>query len=168
MYNLRRFGNVSHSSFYIEMSEFLLIIVHGNHILTPNTPSSHHPGKESRGNLIDFYNQVYVTKLEPFAKQFQLLPGVSRCAQNWVEPLQSLTLFGGFSDMCVCCCQVETPPLSPYPQQLKPGFLKQRLSSLVYVSPYNGDTPPPRSPAVSYTFNSSTSEVCEHPTGVMF
>lgn len=64
--------------FYIEMSQFLLITGHGNHILTPNTPSSHHPEKEST----DFYSQVYVRKLEPFVKQFQPLAGVSRSAQN--------------------------------------------------------------------------------------
>lgn len=102
--DLPHLDNVSHVSlFSIEMSEFLLITAHGHQILTPNTPSSHRPGEESRRDLTDFYKQVYVPKLEPFVKQFQPLAGVSRCAQNseWSEPVLILTLFGGFSDVCV-------------------------------------------------------------------
>lgn len=81
--DLPRRDNVSHISlFSIEMSEFLLITGHGHQILTPNTPSSHRSGEESRRDLTDFYKQVYVPKLEPFVKQFQPLAGVSRCAQS--------------------------------------------------------------------------------------
>lgn len=100
--DLPRLNNVSHTSlFSIEMSEFLLITGHGHQILTPNTPSSHRPGEESRRDLTDFYKQVYVPKLEPFVKQFQPLAGVSRYAQNSEWNLRILTLFVGFSDVCV-------------------------------------------------------------------
>lgn len=81
--DLPRLDDVGHISlFCIEMCEFLLITGHEHQILTPNTPSSHRPGEESRRDLTDFYKQVYVPKLEPFVKQFQPLAKVSRCAQN--------------------------------------------------------------------------------------
>ncbi|TWW67439.1 Retinoblastoma-like protein 2 130 kDa retinoblastoma-associated protein, partial [Takifugu flavidus] len=103
---------------------------HGNHSLTPTTPSSHHPGKELRGNLIGFYNQVYVARMSPFAMQFKPIAGM------------------------------ETPVSSPYPRQRKKASHRQRLSSKysIYISPYNRATPSPGSPIFSYTTNSSSRE----------
>ena len=48
-------------------------------MVTPNTPSTHYPGasQERRGNLIDFYNQVYSTNMQHFAEQFAPTSGVS-------------------------------------------------------------------------------------------
>ncbi|XP_038557640.1 retinoblastoma-like protein 2 isoform X2 [Micropterus salmoides] len=101
-------------------------------IPTPNTPSTHYPGpdQEERGNLIYFYNQVYSTRMQSFAKQFALTPGG------------------------------DTPPLSPYPRQWKASPRRQRLSSShsIYISPYNTGTPPPRTHGLCYYFNSSPSE----------
>lgn len=55
-------------------------VEHSNGLPTPNTPSSHYPRscQEERGNLIYFYNQVYTTKMEAFAKQFAPSSGVSQ------------------------------------------------------------------------------------------
>ncbi|XP_070762726.1 retinoblastoma-like protein 2 [Enoplosus armatus] len=101
-------------------------------ILTPNTPSTHYPGpcQEERGNLIYFYNQVYTTKMQDFAKQFAPSPGG------------------------------DTPPLSPYPRQWKASPRRRQLSSShsIYISPYNAETPPRRTPGLCYYFNSSPSE----------
>ncbi|XP_011607992.2 retinoblastoma-like protein 2 [Takifugu rubripes] len=103
---------------------------HGNHSLTPTTPSSHHPGKELRGNLIGFYNQVYLARMSPFAMQFEPIAGM------------------------------ETPVSSPYPRQRKKASHRQRLSRKypIYISPYNRATPSPGSPIFSYTTNSSSRE----------
>lgn len=104
--------------------------------LTPNTPSAHHPGthQANRGNLISFYNQVYSSRMENFAKQF--------------DPDTPTGVLG------------DTPPLSPYPKQHKPTPLRHRLSDnhQIYVSPKNPETPPPPSSGLLYIFNSSPSE----------
>lgn len=103
----------------------------GNHssaTLTPNTPSTHH--QKERGNLIDFYNQVYTTKMQRFAEQF---------APSSRE---------------------ETPPLSPYPRQGKASPRRYQVSSnyQIYISPYNRETTPTPTHSLTYTFNSSPSE----------
>uniref|UniRef100_A0A3Q2X5I5 Retinoblastoma-associated protein B-box domain-containing protein n=1 Tax=Haplochromis burtoni TaxID=8153 RepID=A0A3Q2X5I5_HAPBU len=58
---------------------------HSSTILTPNTPSTHYPrpGQEERGNLIHFYNQVYTTKMQHFAKQFRDTPPLSPYPRQW-------------------------------------------------------------------------------------
>ncbi|XP_040891774.1 retinoblastoma-like protein 2 isoform X2 [Toxotes jaculatrix] len=105
---------------------------HGNSILTPNTPSAHYPGpcEEKRGNLIYFYNQVYSTQMQHFAKQFAVTPGG------------------------------DTPPLSPYPQQWKASPRRHKLSSSpsIYVSLHSSETPSPCTTGLSYYFNSSPPE----------
>ncbi|XP_035802008.2 retinoblastoma-like protein 2 isoform X2 [Amphiprion ocellaris] len=101
-------------------------------IPTPDTPSAHYPGpsQEERGNLIIFYNQVYSTKMKHFAKQF-------------------VPTSGG-----------DTPPLSPYPRLWKASPRAYRLSSShsIFISPFNTETSPPRTPGLCYYFNSSPSE----------
>ncbi|XP_071345439.1 retinoblastoma-like protein 2 isoform X2 [Trachinotus anak] len=105
---------------------------HSNSIPTPNTPSTHYPGpfQEQRGNLIYFYNQVFTTKMQHFAKQFALTSGG------------------------------DTPPLSPYPQQSKVSPHRHQLCSSpsIYVSPYNPETLSPRTTGLCYYFNSSPPE----------
>ncbi|GAA6233456.1 retinoblastoma-like protein 2 isoform X1 [Lates japonicus] len=105
---------------------------HSNSILTPNTPSTHYPGafQEQRGNLIYFYNQVYTTKMQHFAKQFALTSGG------------------------------DTPPLSPYPRQWKASPLRHQLSSSpsIFISPYNPETHSPPTTGLCYFFNSSPPE----------
>lgn len=104
-------------------------VEHSNGLPTPNTPSSHYPRscQEERGNLIYFYNQVYTTKMEAFAKQFAPSSGG------------------------------DTPPLSPYPRQWNASPRRRRLSGsrTIFISPYNTETAPPSSSGLSYYFNSS-------------
>lgn len=54
--------------FYIEKCRFIILLI------TDNGPG---PWQEERGNLIYFYNQVYMTMMQHFAKQFAPTPGVS-------------------------------------------------------------------------------------------
>lgn len=97
----------------------------------------------------------------------------SPCSLNplpeWVDVSRmlagtSLTVSWVFSCvcLCVCCCQMETPVSSPYPRQRKKPSHQQKLSSeySIYISPYNR-APSPHSSIFSYTFNSSSREVCE-------
>ncbi|KAI3377691.1 hypothetical protein L3Q82_008847 [Scortum barcoo] len=100
---------------------------HSNSLLTPNTPSTHYTGpcQEERGNLIYFYNQVYSTKMENFAKKFAPTPGG------------------------------DTPPLSPYPQQWKACSRRHQLSSSIFISPHNKESTSPCTPGLCYYFNSS-------------
>uniref|UniRef100_A0AAX7SYC2 Retinoblastoma-associated protein B-box domain-containing protein n=1 Tax=Astatotilapia calliptera TaxID=8154 RepID=A0AAX7SYC2_ASTCA len=106
---------------------------HSSTILTPNTPSTHYPrpGQEERGNLIHFYNQVYTTKMQHFAKQF---------AQTSLR---------------------DTPPLSPYPRQWKasPRCYQLSNSPSISISPYNTETPSPHRTGLCYYFNSSPPEL---------
>lgn len=105
---------------------------HSDSVLTPSTPSTHYPGQcqQERGNLIYFYNQIYTTKMQCFAKQFALT-------------------FGG-----------ETPPLSPYPRQGKASPRGYRLSSSpsIFISLHNAETAPLHTTGLCYYFNSSPSE----------
>ncbi|XP_040020701.2 retinoblastoma-like protein 2 isoform X2 [Gasterosteus aculeatus] len=99
---------------------------------TPDSPSTHHPGafQEERGNLIDFYNQIYWTRMEHFAKQFAPTSGE------------------------------DTPPLSPFPRQRQASPRRRRLSNnpQIYVSLLNTDTTSPITPGLSYFINSSPPE----------
>ncbi|XP_035484723.2 retinoblastoma-like protein 2 isoform X3 [Scophthalmus maximus] len=101
-------------------------------IPTPNEPTTHYPGpyQEQRGSLIYFYNQVYTTEMQHFAKQFALTSGG------------------------------DTPPLSPYPRQWKASPRRRQLSSSpsVYISPYKPETPSPRASGLCYYFSSSPPE----------
>ncbi|XP_035010643.1 retinoblastoma-like protein 2 isoform X2 [Hippoglossus stenolepis] len=101
-------------------------------MVTPNTPSTHYPGasQERRGNLIDFYNQVYMTNMQHFAEQFAPTSGG------------------------------DTPPLSPYPQPWKASPRRHQVlsSPSVYISPYNPETPSPRTTGLCYYFNASPPE----------
>ncbi|XP_059201659.1 retinoblastoma-like protein 2 [Centropristis striata] len=105
---------------------------HGVSIPTPNTPSTHYPGpcQEERGNLIHFYNQIYTTKMQHFAKLFAPTSGG------------------------------DTPPLSPFPQQRKASPRRQQLlsSHSINISPLNTETTFPRPTGLCYTFSSSPSE----------
>ncbi|KAL7406348.1 hypothetical protein ABVT39_018335 [Epinephelus coioides] len=105
---------------------------HSINILTPNTPSTHYlePSQEERGNLILFYNQIYTTKMQHFAKQF---------APTSVR---------------------DTPPLSPYPRQYKVSPRRRRLSSShpIFISPYNTETTSPPTTGLCYYFNTSPPE----------
>ncbi|TMS13363.1 retinoblastoma-like protein 2 [Larimichthys crocea] len=105
---------------------------HSDGILTPNTPSTHYPGpwQEERGNLIYFYNQVYTTKMEGFAKKFAPTPGG------------------------------ETPPSSPYPRQFRGSSRRRRLSSShsIFISPYNTESTSRHTSGLCYYFNSSPPE----------
>lgn len=105
---------------------------HRDSIPTPNTPSTHYPGpcQEERGNLIYFYNQVYTTEMKHFVQQFALNSGG------------------------------DTPPLSTYPRRWYSSPRRCRLSSshTIFISPLNPETSPPRTPGLSYYFNSSPSE----------
>lgn len=124
----------------------------------------HHPITQERSQAATL---TFTTK--SMLQSWGLLWSNFNPSLEWVDVPRTTTQFDlvWWIFWCVCCFQVETPPLSPYPQQSKPSFLRQKLSSQVYVSPCNRDTPPPRSPIVSYTFHSSTSKVCEHPIEVM-
>ncbi|XP_030016262.1 retinoblastoma-like protein 2 isoform X1 [Sphaeramia orbicularis] len=103
---------------------------------TPNTPSTHYPGTHqgNRANLIDFYNQIYSSRMENFAKQF--------------ESNAATRLLG------------DTPPLSPYPKQHIATPLRHRLSDNhnIYLSMHNTETTPPPASGLLYIFNSSPSE----------
>ncbi|XP_008281224.1 retinoblastoma-like protein 2 isoform X2 [Stegastes partitus] len=105
---------------------------HSGALPTPDTPSAHYPGpsQEERGNLIKFYNQVYLTEMTGFAKQKAPISGE------------------------------DTPPPSTYPRQWKASPRRYRLSSRhsIFISQYNADTSPPRAPGLCYYFNSSPSE----------
>ncbi|XP_034419172.1 retinoblastoma-like protein 2 [Cyclopterus lumpus] len=105
---------------------------HSAGIPTPNTPSTHYPGprQKERGNLIHFYNQIYTTRMQHFAKQFAPTSGR------------------------------DTPPLSPYPRQWKASSRRQQLFSSypIYVSPHDTNTTSPRTPGLCYFFNSSPPE----------
>ncbi|XP_031704601.1 retinoblastoma-like protein 2 isoform X2 [Anarrhichthys ocellatus] len=105
---------------------------HSVGMLTPDTPSTHYPGpcQEKKGNLIHFYNQIYTTKMQHFAKQFAPTSGG------------------------------DTPPLSPYPRQWTASSRRQRLSSshLIFISPIDTDTTSPSTPGLCYVFNSSPRE----------
>ncbi|XP_068430587.1 retinoblastoma-like protein 2 [Clinocottus analis] len=104
---------------------------HRGSIPTPNTPSTHYPGPhQETGNLIHFYNQIYTTKMQLFAKQFTSTSGE------------------------------DTPPLTPYPRQWKASPRRRQLSSSypIYISPYDTDTTPSRKPGLCYLFNSSPTE----------
>ncbi|XP_037346288.2 retinoblastoma-like protein 2 isoform X2 [Pungitius pungitius] len=95
---------------------------------TPDSPSAHHP--QERGNLIDFYNQIYSTAMEQFAKQFAPTSGE------------------------------DTPPLSPFPRPPQASPRRRRLSSnpQIYVSLLATDTASPGTPGLCYFFNSSPPE----------
>nr|XP_020487518.1 retinoblastoma-like protein 2 [Labrus bergylta] len=109
--------------------------------LTPHTPSAHYPAprQEDRGNLINFYNQVYVPKMKDLAMQFAPPPGV------------------------------RTPPLTLLPQQYRASPRRYRLSSShhIYISLYNREAAPQRAPGLTYTFNSDNSERLRHINNVV-
>ncbi|XP_053279547.1 retinoblastoma-like protein 2 [Pleuronectes platessa] len=98
-------------------------------MVTPNTPSTHYPGasRERRGNLIDFYNQVYTTSMQHFAEQFAPTSGG------------------------------DTPPLSPYPHPWKASPRRHQVLSnpSIYISPYNPEIPSARTTGLCYYFNAS-------------
>ncbi|XP_076869913.1 retinoblastoma-like protein 1 isoform X2 [Brachyhypopomus gauderio] len=88
---------------------------------------------EERGDLIQFYNSVYVLKIKPFALKYAL-PAVDN--------------------------KMEAPPLSPFPsvraQPLSPRRISQRHS--IYLSPHkNGSCLTPNS-AYTYRFTGSPSK----------
>ncbi|XP_047452997.1 retinoblastoma-like protein 2 isoform X2 [Mugil cephalus] len=85
-------------------------------------------GEEERGDLIHFYNQVYVKQMRPFALRYS--PSSSSSSSS---PSAAL----------------ETPPLVPYPT-LRTGCPRRMLLSSrhsIYISPHKtGSAPSPPSP----------------------
>ncbi|XP_006874796.1 PREDICTED: retinoblastoma-like protein 1 [Chrysochloris asiatica] len=101
---------------------------------TTKTPDcSSGPVREERGDLIKFYNTVYVGKVKSFALKYDL--------SNQEH-------------------MMEAPPLSPYPHIKKQPGSPRRISQQhsIYVSPHkNGAGLTPRS-ALLYKFNGSPSK----------
>eukprot|EP00066_Takifugu_rubripes_P022590 XP_011611856.1 PREDICTED: retinoblastoma-like protein 1 isoform X1 [Takifugu rubripes] len=89
------------------------------------------PGEEERGDLIQFYNSVFVLKVKNFALRY-----------------------------AVSDSEVGAPPLSPFPsvraQPLSPRRVSQRHS--LYVSPHKNSTLSHTVNSYSYRINSSPSE----------
>ncbi|CAN9506776.1 unnamed protein product [Ophioblennius macclurei] len=100
--------------------------------LTPDTPSTHYPKTrlQDRGNIIHFYNKVYMKKMQSCAEQFA-------------------PSFKG-----------DTTPLSPYPRDKKASTPKRRLTShhSIFISRLNTRIQSLGRPAISYVFNSSPRE----------
>ncbi|XP_066558179.1 retinoblastoma-like protein 1 isoform X2 [Amia ocellicauda] len=90
-------------------------------------------GGELRGDLIQFYNKVYVLKMTGFAHKYNSASA---------EP------------------GLAAPPLSPYPSirahPLSPRRVSQRHS--VYISPHKNGSCPTSSSAITYKFNGSPSK----------
>ncbi|TSZ40536.1 Retinoblastoma-like protein 1 [Bagarius yarrelli] len=88
---------------------------------------------EDRGDLIQFYNSVYVLKMKSFALRYTYPAAESR---------------------------VDAPPLSPFPslraQPLSPRRISQRHS--VYLSPHKNSSCLKQSSAYTYKFTSSPSK----------
>ncbi|XP_058431432.1 retinoblastoma-like protein 1 isoform X3 [Marmota monax] len=98
---------------------------------TPNCPSG--PVKEERGDLIKFYNTIYVGRVKSFALKYDL------SNQDHV---------------------MDAPPLSPFPHIKQQPGSPRRISQQhsIYVSPHkNGSGLTPRS-ALLYKFNGSPSK----------
>ncbi|XP_029311095.1 retinoblastoma-like protein 2 isoform X2 [Cottoperca gobio] len=99
---------------------------------TPNSPSSHYsePPRKERGNIIEFYSQIYCTKMKDFTEQFTPTSGR------------------------------DTPPLSPYPRLWIAPPRRQRLSSRhhVFITLYNTEATLPRTSGICYYFNASSRE----------
>ncbi|AWP01908.1 putative retinoblastoma-like protein 2-like [Scophthalmus maximus] len=71
-------------------------------IPTPNEPTTHYPGpyQEQRGSLIYFYNQVYTTEMQHFAKQFALTSGLSSSPSVYISPYKPETPSPRASGLC--------------------------------------------------------------------
>ncbi|XP_047395707.1 retinoblastoma-like protein 1 isoform X4 [Sciurus carolinensis] len=98
---------------------------------TPNCPNG--PVKEERGDLIKFYNTIYVGRVKSFALKYDL------SNQDHV---------------------MDAPPLSPFPHIKQQPGSPRRISQQhsIYVSPHkNGSGLTPRS-ALLYKFNGSPSK----------
>nr|XP_012610322.1 retinoblastoma-like protein 1 isoform X3 [Microcebus murinus] len=98
---------------------------------TPDCSSG--PGKEERGDLIKFYNMIYVGRVKSFALKYDL------SNQDHV---------------------MDAPPLSPFPHIKQQPGSPRRISQQhsIYVSPHkNGSGLTPRS-ALLYKFNGSPSK----------
>uniref|UniRef100_A0A8D1CSY8 Retinoblastoma-like protein 1 n=1 Tax=Sus scrofa TaxID=9823 RepID=A0A8D1CSY8_PIG len=98
---------------------------------TPDCSSG--PVKEERGDLIKFYNTIYVGRVKSFALKYDL--------SNHDHVM-------------------EAPPLSPFPHIKQQPGSPRRISQQhsIYVSPHkNGSGPTPRS-ALLYKFNGSPSK----------
>uniref|UniRef100_A0AAR2L413 Retinoblastoma-like protein 1 n=1 Tax=Pygocentrus nattereri TaxID=42514 RepID=A0AAR2L413_PYGNA len=100
---------------------------------TAARPEFDSESEEERGDLIQFYNSVYVLKMQNFALKYALPASDSR---------------------------TEAPPLSPFPsvraQRLSPRRISQRHS--IYLSPHkNGSCLTPNS-AYTYKFSGSPSK----------
>ncbi|XP_047435777.1 retinoblastoma-like protein 2 isoform X2 [Mugil cephalus] len=114
------------------ISEVLENSPNGNGAIpTPNTPSTHYPEpcQERRGNLIYFYNQVYTTKMQHFAKQF----ASTSVGDTPLSPY-------------------------PRQQKASPHRRRLSSSLPIYVSSYNTEMAAPHTPTLCYYFNSSQSE----------
>ncbi|XP_054639632.1 retinoblastoma-like protein 1 [Dunckerocampus dactyliophorus] len=93
---------------------------------------AHQSGEEERGDLIQFYNNVYVLKMKSFAMRYATHDN-----------------------------RVDAPPLSPFPsvraQPLSPRRISQRHS--IYVSPHKGSVAGSLTPnSLMYRINSSPSK----------
>lgn len=89
--------------------------------------------EEERGDLIKFYNTIYVTRIKEFALKYSNVK---------LE------------------CGVEAPPLSPFPNVKPHPVSPRRISQqhAVYISPHkNGTSLTPRT-AMMYRFNRSPSK----------
>ncbi|XP_056455528.1 retinoblastoma-like protein 2 [Gadus chalcogrammus] len=106
---------------------------------TTSTSSTSLMDQEERGDLICFYNQVYITPMRPFALRYSL----------------SSPSAGA-----------ESPPLCPYPSVRCGAARRVQLSSkhCVYVSPHGTSgpaTPPPRHNIYYYISNSPSDRLRE-------
>ncbi|KAL1007457.1 hypothetical protein UPYG_G00087030 [Umbra pygmaea] len=88
-------------------------------------------GQEERGQLFQFYNNVYVTKMNDFAM--------------------------GFSSSSLTTDGVETPPLSTYPKPCIGALRRLRPSNQhsLYISSYKPDTPPSTPHATGFLYHIS-------------
>ncbi len=128
---------------------------------------------EERGDLIQFYNSVYVLKMKSFALKYAhstldnkvgvLLSFFWKLSFNncWFFFLiilkKYLTLSPSFS------VKMEAPPLSPFPsvraQPLSPRRVSQRHS--IFVSPHKNSSSLTPSTAYTYKFTGSPSKVSQ-------
>ncbi|XP_064888769.1 retinoblastoma-like protein 1 isoform X2 [Columba livia] len=114
--------------------------------------SSSESETEERGDLIKFYNAVYVARVKSFALKYDVTN------QDHVSLLLDSLCWGSRPD--VSPLQVDAPPLSPFPHIKQQAGSPRRISQQhsLYVSPHkNGACLTPRS-ALMYKFSGSPSK----------
>lgn len=122
---------------------------------------------EERGDLIQFYNSVYVLKMKSFALRYahSAIDGkvglLLLCDVHFYWPLSKVSVLKNLTGVSIHL-QMEAPPLSPFPsvraQPLSPRRVSQRHS--IFVSPHKNSSSLTPSGAYTYKFTGSPSKVC--------